>query len=224
MSDKNIQEQIDEMNRKLDLLLHHVSEQRAKSETVEDLIADLSIIGKDVYDSTVEELDNRQVEIDPAELTELGISFLRNIKSFIAMMNTFESVMDLTKEVGPIANEVIIDISKKLGEFEEKGYFDFFKESMGIIDNIIKGFSPEEVRQLANNIVSILGVVQKVTQPEMMRSIDNAIKIYSSVQTENIPEYNMWQVYKEMKTPEMKRGMGFMITFMKNLSRTTINQ
>ncbi len=224
MSDINIQLQIDEMNRKLDLLLSHVSEQRAKSETVEDLIADLSIIGKDVYDSTVEELENRQVEIDPAELTELGISFLRNIKSFIAMMNTFESVMDLTKEVGPIANEVIIDISKKLGEFEDKGYFDFFKELMGVIDSIIKGFSPEEVRQLADNVVSILGVVQKVTQPEMMKSIDNAIKIYSSVQTENIPEYNMWQVYKEMKTPEMKKGMGFMITFMKNLSQTTINK
>ncbi len=46
---------------------------------VEDLVGDLSIIGKDAYDSTVLELDKRQVEIDPSELTGLAVSFLRNI-------------------------------------------------------------------------------------------------------------------------------------------------
>ncbi len=193
MSENNIQQQIDQMNGKLDLLLHHVSEQRSKSETVEDLISDLSIIGKDVYDSTVEELDNRQVEIDPAELTELGISFLRNIKSFIAMMNTFESMIDLTKEVGPIANEVIIDISKKLGEFEEKGYFEFFKDAMLVMEKII--------------------------QTDVMKSANNVVGVYSSMQDKEIPDYSMWQLFKEMKSPEMRKTMGFMVTFMKGLSQ-----
>lgn len=194
MNENNIQQQIDEMNGKLDLLLHHVSEQRAKSETVEDLISDLSIIGKDVYDSTVEELDNRQVEIDPAELTELGISFLRNIKNVISMMDTFESMVDLTKEVGPIANEVIIDISKKLGEFEEKGYFNFFRDAVLVMEKII--------------------------QTDIMKSANNVVSVYSSLQNEEIPNYSMWQIVKEMKSPEMRKSMGFMITFMKELSQT----
>ena len=194
MNENNIQQQIDEMNGKLDLLLHHVSEQRAKSETVEDLISDLSIIGKDVYDSTVEELDNRKVEIDPAELTELGISFLRNIKNVISMMDTFESMVDLTKEVGPIANEVIIDISKKLGEFEEKGYFNFFRDAVLVMEKII--------------------------QTDIMKSANNVVSVYSSLQNEEIPNYSMWQIVKEMKSPEMRKSMGFMITFMKGLSQT----
>ena len=223
MTENNIQQQIDEMNNKLDLLLHHVNEQRAKSETVEDLISDLSIIGKDVYDSTVEELDNRQVEIDPAELTELGISFLRNIKSFIVMMNTFESMMDLSKELGPIAKEVIIDVSKKLGEFEEQGYFDFLREVMKMVENILKGFSAEDVRQISENIVPVLKTVQKITQPEVMNSVDNAVEIYSTTKMEDIPEYSLWRMFKEMKSPEMKKGMGFMITLMKGLSQASAN-
>jgi uncharacterized protein YjgD (DUF1641 family) len=178
MEEATIQQQINSLNTKMDLLLDYVREQKLKSETVEDLIADVSIIGKDVYDSTVEELDNRQVEIDPAELTELGISFLRNIRSFITIMDTFESIMDLTKEVGPIANEVIIDISKKLGEFENKGYFDFLRESGRIIDNIVTGFSAEDVRLLADNIVTILTTVKQLTQPEMMNSLNNAVKTH----------------------------------------------
>jgi uncharacterized protein YjgD (DUF1641 family) len=224
MEEATIQQQINSLNTKMDLLLDYVREQKLKSETVEDLIADVSIIGKDVYDSTVEELDNRQVEIDPAELTELGISFLRNIRSFITIMDTFESIMDLTKEVGPIANEVIIDISKKLGEFENKGYFDFLRESGRIIDNIVTGFSAEDVKLLADNIVTILTTVKQLTQPEMMNLLNNAVKIYSSIQINDIPEYSLWKAFREMNSPEMKKGLGFMITFMKNLAKNTINQ
>ena len=224
MSEQNIQQQINELNGKMDLLLDYVRDQKLKSETIEDLISDVSIIGKDVYDSTVEELENRQVEIDPAELTNLGISFLRNIKSFVTIMDTFESVMDLTKEVGPIANEVIIDVSKKLGEFEDKGYFDFLRESMKILDNIVMGFSPEDVKALADNIVIIMNTIKQITQPEMMNTVNNAVKIYSSIQVDDIPEYTLWKAFREMNSPEMKKGLGFMITFMKNLSKNTINQ
>ncbi len=186
MSDANIQNQIDGLNTKLDLLLEYVNEQRLKSETIEDLIADVSIIGKDMYDSTVEELEVQQIEIEPAELTHLGIIFLRNIKTFITLMNTMESVIDLMKEVGPIANEVIIDISKKLGEFEDKGYFDMTRDLMG--------------------------------------TMDNAVRVYSSIDSKNVPEYGLWKTMKEMNSPEMKKSLGFMMTFMKEFSKTTFNK
>lgn len=224
MSEENLQQQINELNSKMDLILDYVRDQKLKSDTIEDLISDVSIIGKDVYDSTVVELENRQVEIDPADLTNLGISFLRNIKSFVTIMDTFESIMDLTKEVGPIANEVIIDISKKLGEFEDKGYFDFFREALKIVDNILMGFSPEDVKSLSENIVTIMSTVKQITQPELMNTVNNAVKIYSSIQVDNIPEYSLWKAFKEMNTPEMKKGLGFIITFMKNLSKNSINQ
>jgi uncharacterized protein YjgD (DUF1641 family) len=35
---------------------------------------------------------------------------------------------------------------------------------------------------------------------------------------ENIPEYSMWKALKELRTPEMKKGIGFLMTFLKNLS------
>ncbi|OIP02631.1 MAG: hypothetical protein AUJ98_00830 [Bacteroidetes bacterium CG2_30_33_31] len=224
MNEVDIQKQINELNSKMDLLLEYVKEQKLKSEKIEDLISDFSIIGKDVYDSTVEELENRQVDLNPAELTDLGIKFLRNIKNFNSLMDTLESVMDLTKDVGPIANEVIIDISKKLGEFDKKGYFEFLREFANVIDNVITGFEPKDVKLLADNVVTILNTVKQITQPDMMNSVNNAVKIYSSLQVDNIPEYSLWKAFREMNSPEVKKGLGFLITFMKNISRNSINK
>lgn len=219
MEEKNIQSQIDALDKKLDLILGYVNQQRLSTTVVEDLVSDLSIIGKDAYDTTVEELDKRQIEINPSELTDVAISFIRNIGNFKKVMDLLEMGMDLSKELGPIANEVIIDFTKSLGKFEEKGYFKFFKEFTPIMDNIVAGFTPEDLRDLADSIVSILTTVKDMTQPEVLGTMQNAIKAFNSMETESVPSYSVWRVIREMNSPEMKKALGYGVTFMKNVSK-----
>lgn len=224
MEERIINERLDKMEAKIDLLLEYVNQQRLNTTVIEDLTGDLAIIGKDFYDTAVEELDKRQVEIDPSELTDLMISFMRNIGSFKVVMNTFEMLIDLTKEIGPIANEVIIDFTKKLAIVEKKGYFEFIKDIGPIIDNIIMGLTPQDMKDLADNIMLILNTVKDITQPNMLKSIDNAVKLYSSIETENVPSYSVWRLMREMNSPEMKKAIGFGITFMKNMSQNIENK
>ncbi len=219
MEEKNIQSQIDALDKKLDLILGYVHQQRLNSAVVEDLVSDLSIIGKDAYDSTVIELDKRQVELDPSQLTDLAVTFLRNVGNIKLVMDTLEMAVDLSKEVGPIANEVIIDFTKQLNIFEEKGYFKFFKEFIPILDNIVAGFTPKDLRELADSIVSILTLVKEMTQPEVLGTMENAIKAFNSMETESVPSYSVWRLIREMNSPEMKKALGYGITFMKNVSK-----
>lgn len=218
MEEKALQQQVTELNQKVDLLLEYVNEQRLKTNQLEDLVADLSIVGKDIYDTAVDELDKRQVELDPEELKSAGLRLLRNIGNMNKALETFESMADFMKDASPIVNELIIEFTHKMHEFDQKGYFEFFGEAGKIFDNIISHYSPDDVRHLADNVVTIMETVKSMTQPEMMTAINNAIKVYGSVNTENIPEYSIWKMLKEIRKPEMKRAMGFMVTFMKNLS------
>ena len=209
---------LENLEQKVDLILEYVNQQRLKSEAMDDLVADASIIGKDLYDSTVKALDDRNVEIYPEELAELGIRLARNIHNINTMLDFMESMTDLARDVGPIANELIIDTTQKLHEFEKKGYFEFFKEVGTILDNIITHFEPDDVKALADNVVTILETIRSLTQPEMMKALNNAVNIYSNMPPEEAPEYSVWKVMREMNKPEMKKSLGFMVTFMKNLS------
>ncbi|MCF6222237.1 MAG: DUF1641 domain-containing protein [Flavobacteriaceae bacterium] len=222
MEEKNIQSQIDALDKKLDLILGYVQEQKLNANVVEDLVSDLSIIGKDAYEATVEELDKRGLELDSAEITDLAITFLRNIGNIKKVMNMLEMGMDLGEEVAPIANEVIIDFTKKMHVLDQRGYFEFFKEIGPIMDNIVTGFSPKDLRELADSIVSILTMVKDMTQPEVLGTMQNAIKAFNSMETESVPSYSIWRVMKEMNSPEMKKALGYGITFMKNVSKDVI--
>ena len=211
--------QIAELNQKVDTILEYVNQQRLKSQAVDDLVADVSIIGKDVYDSTVKALDEHEVVLDPDQLRELGIRVAQNVGNFNTMLDTMGSAMDLLKDVGPIANEVIIDATKKLHEFEQKGYFEFMKEFGAIIDNVVTHYGVNDVRMLADNVVTILDTVKNLTQPDVLKSIDTAVKVFSSMETEDVPQYSIFRVMREVNKPEMKKAWGFLFTFLKNMSR-----
>ena len=217
--DTNIQVQIDALDKKMDMILGYVQQQNLQSKMIEDLVSDLSIVGKDAYDSTVAELDKRQVELDPSEITGLAVSVLRNVGNIKTVMDTLEMAVDLGKEVGPIANEVIIDFTKQMNSLEQKGYFDFIREIGPVVDNIVQGFSPQDLKELANSIVSILNIIKEMTQPEVLNTMQNAIKAFNSMETESVPSYSVWKLMREMNSPEMQKALGYGITFMKNVSK-----
>ncbi|OQY02840.1 MAG: hypothetical protein B6I20_06370 [Bacteroidetes bacterium 4572_117] len=220
MADINMQEQINEINRKLDLVLSEINTQRLKREEVEDLIDDVSIIGKDVFTNTVKTLDNAGIELDYDALNSLLIRFVRNIGTFNQMFEMLESGNDLIKDLTPIVNQVGLDAIQKMTEFEEKGYFAFFNEAVNIFDNVVTHFKPEDVRSLADNIVTIMETVKSMTQPDMLEAMNNGLLVYKSMETKDVKEYSLWKAFRAMNSPEMKRSLGFMITFMQKLSKS----
>jgi uncharacterized protein YjgD (DUF1641 family) len=224
MEAQSLEQQIQVLNNKMDRLLDHVHEQRLRTQTLEDLIADLSIVGKDAYDSAVAELDKQSVELDPSQLSLLAAKLLKNLPNFAIALDAFESVMDLSKDVSPIVNETIIELTHKLHAMEQKGYFEFFSSTVGILDNVVSHFSKEDVQSLADNVVPIMETVKSLTQPEMMTAFKNAIQVFNSIEQDNIPSYSIFKLIREMNKPEMKRAMGFAVMFLKNLSQSQITQ
>jgi uncharacterized protein YjgD (DUF1641 family) len=217
MTEQNIQLQIDEINKKLDLILEEIFIQRQNREATNDLIDDMSIIGKDVFKNSVIELDKAGVELKGESLAGMGIRLIRNIDNINDFLDTLESINDFLKDASPIARQVGLDAIQKLHELEQKGYIDFFRELTRVLDNIVTGFKKEDVKALADNIVTILNTVKSMTQPDMLEALNNGVKVYKSIDTKNIPEYTIWKALREMRSPEMRRGLGFMITFLKNL-------
>lgn len=217
-NNQDIQQQINEMNEKLDTVLHHVNQQRLKSEMVDDFLSDASIITKDAWDSTVKELDDQGVELNVDDIKHLTVKLMKNIGNFNQMIELFESFNDLAEDVGPITKEVGIDTIKKLHEFEQKGYFEFFKELTGVMDKIVENSSPEDIREFSNNIGTIMEIVRGLTQPEVLNSVNEAVKVYQDMDKENVEEYSLWKTFKTLNSKEMKKEIGFVMTFLKQLS------
>ncbi|MEJ2596160.1 MAG: DUF1641 domain-containing protein [bacterium] len=217
----NVQEQINEINRKLDLVLEEVIAQRETRLSFEDLAADLTIVGNDLFKTSVTELENAGIDLDGEAVKQLLLKVLRNVNTIREMFEMLESLNDLIKDVSPVVQQMGLDAVHQMHEMEMKGYFDFFREAAKIMDNIVTHFNVEDVRLLADNIVPILETVKGLTQPEMLKAVNSGLLVYKSIEVEDVEEYSLWKAMKAMRSKEMRRGIGFMITFLQNISRET---
>lgn len=218
MSDQNIQAQIDAINIKLDMILEEVLAQREMRESVLDLADDVSIIGKDVFKNTVIQLDKAGVELDSEAIAGIGLKLIRNVENINDFLDTLESINDFVKDVSPIIHQVGLDAIHKLHDLEQKGYIDFFKELSKAMDNIVTHFTVEDVKALSDNVVVILETVKNLTQPDMLKAVNNAVSIYKNLDMENVEEISLFKAMMEFRKPEMRKGIGFMITFLRRLS------
>lgn len=221
MANENIQEQINEINRKLDIVLEEVMAQRQTRQSIEDLTSDLTIIGKDVFKNSVVELENAGVELDAEAVKLLMLKLVRNVDTITEMFEMLESANDFIKDVTPIMHQMGLDGIKLMHEFEQKGYFDFMRAAMEIIDNIVTHYGEEDVKHLADNIVTILETVKNLTQPQMLKAINNGLVVYRSIEVNNVEEVSLWKAMKELNSKEMRKSLGFLITFMKNIAAET---
>jgi len=134
-------------------------------------------------------------------------------------MDTLEQKLDLKQDASPILNELIIEFTKNLHLLEKKGYFEFAREMGTLADNIVTGFTPEDLRTLSGNIVPLLHTLKNMTRPELLETVNNAIQALDESQQGTPPSYSLFKVMREMNSPEMKSAMGFMITFLKKFSK-----
>ena len=218
MADKNIEARMDAIERKLDVILEEIDLQRAHRREMEDLKADLMRVGKDLFQTAVVELDGVHDQFRTVDLVHLGKKLMRNVDTITRVVEQMESLKDFLEDASPLARESFIALMKKLDEFDRKGYFGFMKEMGRIVDQVVTSFTVEDVKNLGDNIVTILNTIKNMTQPEMLHAVNNAMNMYQKMDLEVEEDVSLLALLRELNTPEVRRGMAFAIRVLKSIA------
>lgn len=209
---------LDALDAKLDRVLVEVDEVRRLRRGMEELQDDLTRVARDLLATTVNELEDVAPFVRTGDFTDLLKRLLRNTNTLNELLVQLESARALVEDATPLARHLFHDGLEQLDSLERRGYFDKGRELMRALDNVVAEFSVEDVHQLADNATTILHTVKNLTQPEMLEAVDNAVEIYRKIDFNTIEEYSPFKAFREINKPEMRRGLGFMIVFLRNLS------
>ena len=221
--DNNVQAQIDQINKKLDIILEEIELQKKHRQEVEDLKDDLMRVGKDLYQTAVEELDQIHDHVSTRDILHFGKYMLRNVNTISKVVQQLESTKDFLNDAAPLIREYIVDFMSKMDEFDRKGYFEFIKESQNIVDKVVTSFSKEDVKALGDNVVTILNTIKNLTQPDMLHAINNALNVYKKLDIEVGDKVSLFSILKEMNSPEVRKGLVFALRFLKSLAEQPQN-
>lgn len=220
MTEKNIEVQISELNRKMDLVLENIELQKRNREEFDDLVKDVNIVVKDAFQQTVIMLDKAQVELDSDALSSLLIKLLQNIGTFHEMMEMLESARDFMKDVSPIIHQVGLDAVNKMNELDSKGYFEYGREIVNLLGRFMETFTVEDLRRMQENTENLTGIIRNLTDPELMASLNRASKVISEVKMdEKLDNKSLWKLFMEMRSPEVRRSLSYSLRLLKEINR-----
>jgi len=219
MENSALQKQLDTIQESLDQINKELALQRQRDLVWSELQQDLGHVVGDVFHSLTSELQEIESEIKPGETVLFLKTVLWNIPNFRRLIEQLGSTQELISDSAPLARDLFQDLVKQFTQFERRGYFDFLRELLRVGHQVMTHFSPEDVRLLADNIVTILETIKSLTQPEMLAALNNGVNIYRNLGTKNIEEYSLWKAFRELNSPELKRGIGFMMAFLKNIAQ-----
>jgi len=222
MSEKILQEQIREINNKLDLILDEASIQRQNRETVNDLVDDVAVIGKDAFKHMVTELDDAGIELDGDSVKGLVLRLIRNINSLGMVLEILESLTDLAKDVTPIIKQVGLDSVQKFNEFEQKGYFEIISQLTSTFDTLLSRYSKEDLQKLSENLIPVIDTLINIADPKLLNKVNAATTALKEINPEDIEEYSFWRLMRQLNKPEIRKSIGFVMAFLQNVSKTDI--
>ncbi|PKP04314.1 MAG: hypothetical protein CVU11_05415 [Bacteroidetes bacterium HGW-Bacteroidetes-6] len=189
---ENVQNQINDINNKLDLMLEYMAEQRQRSQVIGDLVQDVSIVGRDAFKYAVDELDKQALEIDPEQVKMLFIRLVKNVENFNNLLGMLNSLSDLAKDAAPIINEVIIDVTYKLAELENKGVFK-----------------------------SLMAIGNNLSSPQVLTGFENISYALATVKPDDkIDNKSLWKIFRELRSKEVRQSLSYMLRIVKATQQT----
>lgn len=209
-TETNIQEQIDLINSKLDRVLEFVEHQHLKREEFDDLMEDVSIVAKDVFKNTVQTLDKAGIELDTCGLECLLVKVLRNMGTFMEMLDLLESFRDFLQDATPIFHQMGLDAVEKFHEFERKGYIDFVMQLGNAAEKFMQAFTAEDLRRIGDNMDQIAGMIKNVTDPELLAALNRSSRALAEVKMDDrLDNRSWWQIAMKMRSPEVRRSVSY---------------
>ena len=202
-----------ELNQKLDILTAQVAyltdqaqiAERQRQERAE-LMHDLTPIADQAFHMAIEQLEEVQEYVDLGDLLRLAKRLARNGRNLEAMLDQLESLSDLANTVGPLADEAFGKTMDTMAEMEQKGYFNFARGGLRILDNVVTSFTEQDVQRLGDNVVLILNTVKDMTQPEIMNFVRNTLLV-AEAEIEKPVDSSLMGLLRQMRHPAVRRGL-----------------
>jgi uncharacterized protein YjgD (DUF1641 family) len=217
----SLHQRLDALDQKLDRVLAEIDEVRRIRREVEELKEDLARVGKDLFQTAANELEGVAPFVNTGDFAALAKRLMRNVNSLNELLVQLESAREFLADATPLGRQWFSGCLAQLDALDRKGYFAMARELQRALDNVVANFTVEDVRLLADNLVTILQTVKNLTQPQMLHSINNAVEVYQKIDFNTMEEYSLWRAVREANKPEMRRGLGFLIVFLRNLSAHT---
>ena len=214
ISEAGPEDRLEALTEQVAWLVADARSRRTERERWTELSHDLMPIGTQALSSvggTLQELD-----VDVADFTRFARALIDALPALEAAVDQIGPMAELAGTLSELSGPALDAATSRLAEADRKGYFALARGAVGIVDQVVTSFTEEDVAALGDNIVLILNTVKDMTQPEVMGMLRRTIHTVQE-QEEPVEPPSMFALLREMRDPQVRRGLGRMLAVLRTM-------
>jgi len=202
----------------LDHLGQEIATLTDSANSLRELRDDLSPRVNETVKVLIEQLAEIEADVQFEDLVALLKNLMRNVRNLGWSVDQLKNLIDFLRTVEPLLKSAVPQAIIYLDKLERQGVFRVFASMMGVLEKIAETYTPEDIEQIENGLVPLVGVAKKLTTPEALNLLDKAAEVPSRVDLSQAKAVGPFGMLFALGNSEVKQGMGVVLELTKALS------
>jgi uncharacterized protein YjgD (DUF1641 family) len=191
--------------------------------SLNELKSDLTPLANSGVQLIIKELEDVEAAFQLEDLSMLLKRMLRSVRDITYAMDQLENIIDLVKTLEPLLKSSVPQAVNYLDDLEQRGVFRVIQATLDIRAKIATAFTPEDIDQIGDGLVALLGLAKKVTDPKVVALLERFAEVPSNVDLESAKGVGPFGLISACSTKEVKQGLGVLMELTRAMGKMKSN-
>ena len=210
--------QEDNIQNRLERLEQQIAPVADSARSISELREELAPRVNEAVKALIVELADIEADFQLEDLLFLIKKVLRNVRNLTYSIDQLKNIIDFVLIAEPLLKSTVPQMIYYMDDLEQRGVFTLLSSSMEVIKKTAETYTAEDLSQIGDGLVKLLGIFKKLTTPESLALLDKAAEVPSCVDLSRAKPAGAWGLLRAMGNPEVKNGLGVLLELTKGLS------
>lgn len=200
---------------RLDRIEAQLAPVSASARGLNELREDLIPLSGQAFRLLIRELEDVESGFQLEDLLALMKRSLRSVKHMQFALEQLENVVDFILTIEPLLKSSVPQLINYLDDLEQKGVLRIIQSTLDVRAKVAAAYSPEDVDQIGDGLVSLLGLAQKLGDPKAQAFLEKMAALPSKVDLEKAKPVGPFGMLGALSSKEARQGLGVLMELTK---------
>jgi uncharacterized protein YjgD (DUF1641 family) len=180
---------------------------------------DVTPLANQAVQLMINELSDVESSFQLEDLLEMTKRFLRSVRSITFSLSQLENVIDFVTTLEPLLKSSVPQLVNYLDDLEQKGVFRILNATLGVRAKIAAAYTPEDIEQIGDGLVALLGLAKKLTEPQVLSLLEKLAEMPANLELEKSKDIGPFGLLWASSNKEVKEGLGVLMELTKGMAK-----
>lgn len=200
---------------RLDRIEAQLAPMSVSAKGLNELKEDLIPLSGQAFRLLIRELEDVESGFQLEDLLALGKRFLRSVRDMQYALEQLENVVDFVLTIEPLIKSSVPQLINYLDDLEQRGVLRIIQSTLDVRAKIAATYSPEDVEQIGDSLVALLGMAQKLSDPQSQAFLKKMAALPSKVDLDKAKPVGPFGMLGALSGKEARQGLGVLMELTK---------